>query len=282
MADLAESYRMLDTFASVGGTHFDVTFIDIDGEKCGFRKGQTARQLRNSLPYLLPGLTERKQNLIIRPHGERVHFVQLDDLDHEALKPLAPVSCLIIETSPGNHQAWVAVSDLDKADAKDFARRFRKGTGADLTASGATRMAGTGNYKRKYEPNFPEVRILQAAPGRQTTTAQLESLGLLAASEPVYDAPASPLRVSSRRSWPDYHRCVLGAPAKHGENKPDISRADFFWAMMACQRGFAIPEVSARLMELSSKAKENGQHYADLTAQNAMAATERQRQRSRA
>jgi hypothetical protein len=282
MADLAEAYRMLDIFMSVCATHFDVTFIDIDGQKCGFRKEQTARQLGNSLPHLLPGLTERKQNLIIRPYGERVHFVQLDDLDNEALKPLAPIACLIIETSPGNHQAWVAVSDLDKGNAKDFARRLRKGIGADLTASGATRMAGTGNYKRKYEPEFPEVRLLQAVPGRQTTKAQLEDLGSLAPPEPVFDAPASPLRVSSRRSWPDYQRCILGAPAKHGENKPDTSRADFFWAMLACQRGFEIPEVSARLMELSSKAKENGRHYADLTAQNAMAATGRQRQRGRA
>lgn len=134
MADLAEAYRMLDTFASVGARHFDVTFTDIDGQKTGFRREQTARQLRNSLAHLLPGLTERHQNIIIRPHGEDVTLVQLDDLDDEQMKPLAPVSCLIIETSPKNHQAWVAVSDLDNAEAKGFARRLRKGTGADLTA----------------------------------------------------------------------------------------------------------------------------------------------------
>jgi hypothetical protein len=34
-------------------------------------------------------------------------------------------------------------------------------------------------------------------------------------------------------------------------------------------------------MKVSTKAQENGQHYAQLTAENAMAATERQR-RSRA
>lgn len=65
MAELAEAYRMIDTFASAGATHFDVTFTDIDGQKCGFRKEQTARQIRNSLPHLLPGLTERRQNIII-------------------------------------------------------------------------------------------------------------------------------------------------------------------------------------------------------------------------
>jgi len=50
---------------------------------------------------------------------------------------------------------------------------------------------------------------------------------------------------------------------------------------MACRRGHSIEKVASRLMELSSKAKENGQHYAQLTAENAMAAMERQK-RSRA
>jgi len=68
---------------------------------------------------------------------------------------------------------------------------------------------------------------------------------------------------------------------KHGENTPDISRADFFFALLCAQRNHSIEEIAGRLMELSAKAKENGQHYAQLTAENAMAATERQR-RSRA
>ena len=206
----------------------------------------------------------------------------LDDLDYEQLKPLSAVSCLILETSPGNHQAWVAVSDLDNADAKDFARRLRKGIGADLNASGATRIAGACNYKRKYGPDFPEVKILQAAPGRLATKAQLESLGLLAPPEPVYDVPASPIRVSAGKSWPDYQRCVIGAPMKHGENKPDISRADYFWCLMSAQRGFSTEEIASELMRLSSKAKENGEVYAMKTAQNAADAAERGRQRSRA
>jgi hypothetical protein len=216
------------------------------------------------------------------PYGDHVRFIQLDDLDYEALKPLAPVSCLIIQTSPGNHQSWVAVSDLDNTEAKDFARRLRKGVGADLTASGATRMAGTGNYKRKYEPDFPEVKILQAAPGRQTTKAQLGSLGLLPAPDPVYDAPASPIRVSGSRQWPDYERCVQGAPLNSDKSRPDVSRADFFYAMLAAQRGHTGDEIATWLMEMSSKAKEKGVRDARMTAENAMEAHGRQRVRNRA
>jgi len=73
------------------------------------------------------GLTERHQSIVLRPYGERTTFIQLNDLNYEQLKPLAPVACLIIETSPGNRQAWTAVSDLGEDDAKEFARRLRKG-----------------------------------------------------------------------------------------------------------------------------------------------------------
>jgi hypothetical protein len=257
MSDLAEACRMLDAFASVGATHFDVTFIDIDGQKRGFRPEQTARQLRNSLPHLFPGLTERRQNLIIRPHGRNVTFVQLDDLDSEKIKPLAAVSCLIIETSPGNHQGWVALprdsmsgdSEHAAEPEKDFARRFRKGTGADATASGATRMAGTTNYKRKYEPDFPDVKILQAALGRLVTRAQLEALGLVAAPEPVHEASASPFRVSLHgRSWPDYQRALQGAKLNHSKTGPDISGVDYFWCLLCAQGGHSIDEIASRLL----------------------------------
>lgn len=141
-------------------------------------------------------------------------------------------------------------------------------------------MAGTPNYKRPHEPNFPEVKILQAAPGRLTTKAQIQGIGLLAAPEQAYEIPA-PFRASSVQNWPDYQRCILGAPMNNGKSGPDISRADFFWAMMAAQRGHGIEEIASRLMEISSKAKENGDRYAQTTAQNAVAAADRQR-RSRA
>ena len=242
MFDLAAANMMLDTFVGSGATAFDVTFIDIDGDKRGFRAAQTARQLRTSLLQLMPGLQERQQNIIVRPRNYKVTFVQLDDLSSAQTESLIPVACLTLETSSGNHQASIAIArDGISADArhtidsdKDFARRLRKGVGTDLTASGATRISGTPNFKRKYEPDFPTVKILQAAPGRVATPAQLEAMGIVAAPEPVHVAAATPFRVSSvGRSWPDYQRCVLGAPMKHGESKPDISRADFFFQCFA-------------------------------------------------
>jgi hypothetical protein len=273
LQSLHEAIRMLDLFASVGANRFDVTFLDIEGEKRGFRKDQSIRQLKGSLPLIFPGLQERQNSLVVRPHSDKATLIQLDDLNGETLAPLRDVAFLSLQTSPGNYQAWVAVSSLE--DAKAFARRLRRGTHADLTASGATRVAGTANFKRKYEPDFPTVAIAGKNPGRIVTAERLESLGLLATPA----APAAPLRAyrSSRsRSWPDYQRCLQGAPLNHAQTGPDISRADFFWSMMSAQRGWSIEAIAGRLMELSSKAQENGELYAHLTAINATAAVFRE------
>jgi len=91
----------------------------------------------------------------------------------------------------------------------------------------------------------------------------------------------SPTRSGIRKKWPSYERCVQGAPPNHGNTGPDISRADFTWCMTALDWGWSVEGVADRLMELSSKAQENGEQYALLTAQNAAAAVERG-QRSRA
>ena len=130
MTDLDAALRMLDTFASVGATHFDLTHTNIDGEKRGFRPSQSLSQLKNSMPKLFPGASERQNNIIVRPTSDKVHFVQLDDLDATGLSRVGEAAFLTLETSPGNHQAWVAVSGLSSPqDAKDFARRLRKGQG---------------------------------------------------------------------------------------------------------------------------------------------------------
>ncbi|HEY6349028.1 MAG TPA: DNA-primase RepB domain-containing protein [Candidatus Angelobacter sp.] len=281
---------MLKTFASVGATRFDLTHTNIEGEKRGFRPQQSMHQLSNSLPKLFPGTTARRNNIIVRPCGDHVHFIQLDDLDEAAVSRVGEAAFLTIETSPGNHQAWIAMSSLPQGEhAKDFVRRVRKAAGADPSASGATRVAGTTNYKRKYEPDFPEVTIIATAPDRIMTAAQLEALGLVAPAEPDKASPVIPLRPHRRehtgsreRQWPDYERCVAGAPASKEGDGPDRSMADFFWCMLAAQRGWTIEEIASKLLEVSEKAQERvrlrDEGYALVTAQNGADAARRRQQ----
>jgi RepB DNA-primase from phage plasmid len=268
---------MLDAFATVGVQAFDITHTNIDEEKRGFRRSQTLEQTRCSMPFLLESAPHRLNNIIIRPHQPpAVFLVQLDDLSAAAVERVRPVAFLIVSTSPGNHQAWIALAG-ESDDRRDLARRLRKGAGADRTASGATRVAGTTNFKRKYAPNFPIVQIVETRPGRSVTAAELEALNLVAPPDVVKE-PGT-LRVFRRgaKKWPNYQRCVDHAPKAHNSDRPDISRADFTWCMTAIDWGWSIEETTAKLLSESSKARENGEQYAVNTARNAAAPVERRR-----
>jgi hypothetical protein len=154
----------------------------------------------------------------------------------------------------------------------------------------AFRLAGAPNFKPKYAGNFPRVEIMDAAPGRITTPESLESLGLVAPPEPA--PTVLKLKTSRNRgrsgpepTWPDYERCVRGAPPAREGDGPDRSMADFFWCMMAVQRGWSIEETANKLLEVSPKAQERArlrdEGYALITAQNAAAAAARGRQKGR-
>lgn len=271
-----EALRMLDIFASVDVQHFDITHTNIQGEKRGFRSMQSLAQTRNSMPYLLESAPRRQNNVIVRPHSPpSVLLVQLDDLNAERIERVREISFLILATSPGNFQAWVAVQNAQGSSDIDFARRLRKGAGADPTASGATRMAGTRNFKSKYAPDFPIVKIAEAQPGRVVTRDQLEALRLVA--QPEATATAYPVRATrrARGRWPSYAHTLARAPLAHNSDAKDISRADFTWCMIAIDWGWSVEDTAARLLEESPKAQENGAAYAQLTAQNAAAAVER-------
>jgi hypothetical protein len=63
---------------------------------------------------------------------------------------------------------------------------------AQTTASGATRVAGSLNFKEKYAPDFPRVKLHLVQTGRKIAASELERLGLVAAPE----AGARPTPVS--------------------------------------------------------------------------------------
>jgi hypothetical protein len=188
---------------------------------------------------------------------------------------------MVLETSPSNYQAWDAVKDAPE----DLARRLRKGGGADPTASGATRISGSVNFKTKYAPEFPLVELRQVNAGNVTTPAALESAGIVAGQEeprpPRIEAKrVSPSGRTSRKKWPSYDYCIKFAPRTQGEDRPDISRADFTWSRTAIEWGWSREATAGRLMELSTKAKENGERYAIQTATRAAESVERQPYRS--
>lgn len=75
------------------------------------------------------------ENLIIRPMGQGVAFVQLDDLNAEQLDRVRPAVFIIHATSPGNYQAWIAVSGM--SEGKEQRTRARALRANNRAAAGA-------------------------------------------------------------------------------------------------------------------------------------------------
>jgi hypothetical protein len=267
-----QAWQMLDLFASLGVHAFDLTETDIDGLKRGFRRAVRLEVLRRGMPYLMDAAIQCQRNLIVRPKRAPVELVQLDDLSGAMLERLKAAAFLILTTSVGNHQVWVAAREW----TADFAHRLRQGSGADPCATGATRVAGSINFKRKYAPDFPTVSILEGTPQHTVSRAELEALGLAAAPDRVL--ASRPDRILSGRrakAWPSYERCLQNAPRAQNSDRADVSRADFTFCLLAIDWGWSEADTCQRLLEHSSKARENGETYARLTAQRAAAAVYR-------
>src|SRR4051812_39884330 len=202
--DHAEARRMLDICASVGARAVDLTLTNSNGKKEWFRRNLSLAELQRTLPTMLDDAAQRKHNVIIRPHGPEVTLLQLDDLKAHQLPAVAFVA---IETSPSNYQAWLA---LPGRIDKEFASRVRKGAGADIGASGATRIPGSFNFKPDHapektgRPHYPRVTITTAQPGRTVTAAELEQLGLVAPKENFTALPPTRFDSGNLRQWPDY------------------------------------------------------------------------------
>lgn len=267
-ADPAEARAMIDAFVFAGAQSFEITITEEAGAKVGYQSNRTADELRRTIAARLTAAERLKQNFIIRPRPDG-RFIQLDDLDTAKAAKLAPFAFLAFETSPGNSQVWLAVTTPQD---KEFLNRLKRGTGADISASRATRIAGSLNFKTKYAPNYPRVTITHRAAGRVVTPATLQEAGLLAPPDtaPRRVSIASTTRRAAR--WPDYARNLAAAP-HDGNGKPDRSNADFVWCMTAIDWGHSEQATAARLLEVSQKAQErvrlNDPGYPRVTAAHA-------------
>jgi hypothetical protein len=299
--DINEAERMVNLFTSVGAHSFVVTKLDVE-QKLLWAKTYTAVELREKLPAMVRTGAIRKphklasgqtvvagENLIVRPVGD-IAFIQLDDLSAEQLERVKPAAFLIHATSPGNYQAWIA-AEVPKSEAKDFMRRVRKAVGdADKSASGATRLAATFNFKEKYAPEYPIVSIVCGVPGRVMAPERLQGFGLLAEPEPEpVKIPPAPARVSAgnfARPWPSYQITLSRTRPKREGSGPDRSLADFNYAMTCCTGGKSIEDTIMKLMEVSENAQQRAargdEGYARITVENAAAAVARNWGRNRA
>jgi RepB DNA-primase from phage plasmid len=311
LRDIAAARHMLETFASCGADSFVITKTRLEwpGHKdVKWGKTYSLDELRQKLPEMVRTASRREpeilpdkrkvwagENVIMRPFGRNVAFVQLDDLAPEQLDKVRDAACIIHATSPGNYQAWIAVAGAPegKEQLKEFTRRVRNAVGRyDKSASGATRVAGTENFKLKYLPRYPTITIVETHPGRVMSPEELESMELLSAAPERSQAAEVkftdfvPRRSGAKRELPNYEECLARAGPNQAGTGPDRSTADFWWCYFALREGFSKAETEAKLVEVSPRAQErvggSDKGYARVTVENAAERLAYNRQKSRA
>jgi RepB DNA-primase N-terminal domain len=268
-SEVAEASVMLDLFQGLGVESFSLTFTNDTGRKVAFKRNRSVESLRSELPCLLFTSCEKRLNVIVRPIAARtLSLIQLDDLSASHLDRVRAFSFLVLETSPENFQAWVAVTDA----SPQTIRRVKKAAGADLNASGATRLAGSYNFKSKYAPDYPRVRLHSIAPLHAVTVGELDRAGLIAPEKHMRHAPRhAPTHWRTNRLlvWPSYARCLADAPGAKNHVGKDRSAADFNFCLISIDRGWSVESTAKQLMAESEKAKSTGYNYALFTARRA-------------
>jgi RepB DNA-primase from phage plasmid len=271
----------MDQLEALGVECFDIGVKRINGTMI-LREGWGAKQVLKSLLWL------RRENLnrghiYIRPAG--VHGLSLvDDLKADAITRMKPEGfepAAVVETSPGNFQAWLKHGEvLDEVTSTRAAKLLAERYGGDLGSADWRhfgRLAGFTNPK-------PSRRL---ASGLQPFARLLEANGQTYRQSPRFLAEV-------RASLAD-EAAMVGGDAEDGAGegasalpplKPlsefhsdtrydgDLHRADLAWARHAAAMGLSASEIRATIMDGRDLVKKGSikrqREYAERTAGKAM------------
>ena len=245
-----------------------------------------AGTLIRSIPWLRLQNADGR-NIFVRPKGE--HDLSLvDDLTADAVKRMkaagfAPAA--IVETSPGNFQAWLKhPRQLSREMSTMAARRLADEFGGDRGAADWRhfgRLSGFTNRKAKYMTEcglFPFVRLVEASGiayregPRFLATISAQRDIELRTRERQRLAPPTATRNTSK-SIDDFR-----SNPRYGG---DATRVDLAFAIYALSHGSSAEQVAAaiRTRDLSHKGDEKRQaEYVDRTVAKALTGMESKRQ----
>jgi len=237
--------------------------------------------LMRSVPWMkLQNLQGR--NIYVRPHGEH-DLSMVDDLQRDALNRMSTSGfkpALVVETSPGNFQAWLKHSrvlcrETSTAAARALAEQFGGDKGAaDWRHFG--RLAGFTNRKAKYQGEdglFPYVRLVAASGAVYTNADQF--MGEIEKKFAIEKERVSEHAAKFVRNEPRAMRRTI----EHFRSNPlyggDGTRIDLAYAIYALSRGASEEQVKAaiRSRDLNHKGNDRRQDdYVDRTVKKALAA----------
>jgi hypothetical protein len=272
----------MDQLEAMGAAAFDIGVKRFDGTML-LREGWGAKQVLKSLLWL------RRENLnrghiYVRPTG--IHGLSLvDDLKADALSRMKAEGfepAAVVETSPGNLQAWLKHGvTLDEAASTRAAKLLAERYGGDLGSADWRhfgRLAGFTNPK-------PDRRL---ASGLQPFAWLLDASGQIYQQAPSFIAEVRAAMAGetvSKTGGSDTEGAGQGAPEMaplrslaEFHNDPryggDLHRADLAWARHAASMGLSASEIRAAIMEARDLAKKGAsrrqREYAERTAGKAL------------
>jgi RepB DNA-primase from phage plasmid len=229
------------------------------------------------------------RNIYIRPRGEH-NLSLVDDLSRDsliAMKQAGFAPAVVIETSPGNYQAWLKHPErLSKEMGTAVARRLAERFGGDPGAADWRhfgRLAGFTNRKAKYRNTetglHPFVKLIQAQgavyPQADGFLAEVRSAIEEERKREQRRRSIQPMRVLPRSTELKSIDSFRTDPKYRG----DGNRIDLAYAIYAVSRGTGEAEIEAaiRSRDLSHKGGEHRQaDYVQRTIKKAFESAQRQ------
>jgi hypothetical protein len=286
-----------------------VTALDVPRFEVGIRESKTGQmmnrewsraEVEESVAWL-KRMNAKGNDVYIRPAGEH-GLVLVDDLTADKISSMAKdgfPSAATIETSPGNYQAWVKLSDktLSAEVRERAAKGLAKHYGGDMNSADSRhygRLAGFTNQKPKHTRDGRQPYVLAhdctgkaatAAPaylerieqGLDKAEAQKERQERLEALQTVKPGYGShdPIR--------EYQKQAQRLLGRFGDGA-DLSRMDWMIAQDMAKSGrFTVQDIEKGIRECSpnveSRKAGHTEDYAKRTAANAWQSPEVQQHR---
>lgn len=262
----------------------------------------TAAEIEQAAPWL-KRMNARGNDVYIRPAGEH-GLVLVDDLTADKLSSMQKdgfQSAAQIETSPGNYQAWVKLSDKPlSADVRRVAAaalaKHYEGDPNSADSRHYGRLAGFTNQKPKHTRDGRQPYVLaHDCPGKTAERAQglLENVGQALARAEAENARSARLEAlegykSPGHGWHsdpghEYQRQAQRLMQRYGKSA-DFSRLDWMIATDMAKSGrFSVQGIAQAIEqhspEVSTRKAGHVEDYAQRTAQKAWAAPEVQAHR---
>lgn len=295
MADSNYTQKALrQCFMALKSSEWRILLVHLDNPKDVRVRMYSPNALMRSGDYLQAKNSEG-YNVIGRPTAMR--HILVDDVDEGALLQMeidGLLPALVIETSPGNYQAWITVSrgDITYQEATAAARLLVQRYGADIGAAKGNqlgRMPSFTNRKPKHRMAngyYPYARIVRAIHPRTAIGGPAllneakSSSHFVGFSTPLggkcaTDSLPDNVQISTLMTpeeWTEIFNGTRKELSSKGwlKDENDRSEVDFAIAKHLFRKYFGqIGDVAAVILYGSEKGRERGEDYAIRTAQRA-------------